>query len=60
MAAALAQLERGMVTSIDCNPELPGWVSRTFDKVDPVFRNYHRLIISATSYNDELMRIIAF
>ena len=59
MTAALAQLGRGMLTSIDCNPELPDWVSRTFDKVDLAFRNHHELVISATSYNDELMRIIA-
>jgi hypothetical protein len=50
---------RGMVTSIDCNPELPEWVSRTFDKVDPALREHHELVISPTSYNDELMKVIA-
>jgi predicted O-methyltransferase YrrM len=58
MAAALAELGRGRVTSIDRNPDLPEWVARTFAKVSPEFQRHHELVISATSYNDHLLKII--
>jgi predicted O-methyltransferase YrrM len=58
MAAALAELGRGKVTSIDRNPDLPKWVARTFGKVDPTFESHHELILSPTSYNDHLMEMI--
>jgi predicted O-methyltransferase YrrM len=58
MAAALAKLGRGKIMSIDCNPDLPEWVERTFAKVPAQVRQYHQLILSRTSYNDELMNII--
>jgi predicted O-methyltransferase YrrM len=58
MAAALAELGRGTITSVDKNPDLYEWVARTFGKVNPDFGKHHELIISATSYNDELLKII--
>lgn len=58
MAAALASLGGGTVLSIDRNPNLPTEVDRTFGKVDPAWRRHHSLVVTASSYNDELLRII--
>jgi predicted O-methyltransferase YrrM len=58
MSAALAQLGRGKITSIDLNPDLPAWVDKTFAKVAASLRSHHELLLSETSYNDELMWII--
>jgi predicted O-methyltransferase YrrM len=58
MASALSELGSGKITSIDINPDLPEWIDRTFAKVSPDARKHHELIISATSYNDELMWMI--
>jgi predicted O-methyltransferase YrrM len=58
MSAALAKLGRGKITSIDRNPDLPEWIDRTFAKVPAALRQHHELILSETSYNDELMWLI--
>jgi predicted O-methyltransferase YrrM len=59
MSAALEHLGDGRIMSIDRNPDLPDWVNRTFAKLDPALQRFHTLIISSTSYNDELMRLIS-
>jgi predicted O-methyltransferase YrrM len=59
ISAALEHLGQGRVLSIDRNPDLPDWVARTFAKLDPELRRFHELIVSQTSYNDELMRLIS-
>ncbi len=58
MSAALSVLGRGKITSIDRNPDLPEWIDKTFAKVPDTLRQYHELILSETSYNDELMWMI--
>lgn len=58
MSAALSVLGRGKITSIDRNPDLPEWINKTFAKVPGIVRQYHELIMSETSYNDELMWMI--
>lgn len=58
ISAALAEIGLGQVTSIDRNPDLPDWVDRTFSKVDPTWKVHHKLIISPSSYNDELLHFI--
>lgn len=58
MAAALDACGAGKILSIDCNPELPHWVKATFAKLDPALQSFHEVRITATSYNDELMKLI--
>lgn len=59
MAAALEHLGRGRILSIDRNSDLPAWVARTFAKVDPALQRFHELIVTPTSYNDELLTLIS-
>jgi predicted O-methyltransferase YrrM len=58
IAAALEHLGHGHLLSVDRNPDLPDWVARSFAKVDPALQRFHELVVSTTSYNDELMRLI--
>lgn len=58
MAAALDELGTGKITSIDSNPDLPDWIAKTFAKAHTKLSRHHELIVSETSYNDELMWMI--
>ena len=58
MAAALDELGTGKITSIDRNPDLPDWIAKTFAKANTKLSKHHELIVSETSYNDELMWLI--
>jgi predicted O-methyltransferase YrrM len=58
MAAALEHLGNGRVLSIDNNRDLPAWVSRSFAKIDPALARFHELMVTETSYNNELMNFI--
>jgi len=58
MAAALEKCGGGRILSIDRNPDLPGWVSETFGKLDSKLQRFHELLLTSSSYNDELMNLI--
>ena len=58
MAAALEHYGGGKILSIDRNPDLPEWVDKSFAKLDPALKRFHELIVTTSSYNDELMGVI--
>ena len=58
MTAALEQIGSGRVLSIDRNPDLPEWVNKSFAKIDSKLQRFHELLLTSSSYNDELMKLI--
>jgi predicted O-methyltransferase YrrM len=58
MAAALDENGTGNIVSIDSNEELPAWVNKTFDLVNPELKKYFTSIIQPSGYNYELMKML--
>ena len=58
MAAALHEIGGGRVTTIDRNPELPGWVRKTFEKAGAELLPHVQVVTTTSSYNDELLPIV--
>src|SRR5277367_4541217 len=58
MTAALEQIGSGRVLSIDRNRDLPEWVNKSFAKLDSKLQRFHELLLTSSSYNDELMKLI--
>ena len=58
MAAALDEIGAGHVLTIDNNEELPSWINKTFDQVNPYLKKYITSIIQPSGYNYELMKIL--
>jgi predicted O-methyltransferase YrrM len=55
IAAALDELGKGRITTIDRNPELPEWVRKTFTKADPALLRFVEIVSNTSSYNDALL-----
>ena len=55
MAAALEEVGSGRVTTLDRDPNLPGYVRDSFAKADPALLRFVEIVTTPSSYNDALL-----